>query len=493
MSARETKDTGRLTRTLAPRTRRIVYGEQGPDDIRRELRPISTVDLAHIVMLVESGLLPGEAGARLITAVRQLRDSGFRELAGLDAPRGAYLMYEGHLSEQLGADVGGKLHTARSRNDIKATVTAMRLRDELGGLYEQLARQQGVLLSRARAHADVVMPVYTHFQPAMPVSYGYYLAGIAAALDRDLAALAHTIDELGRCPLGAGAVAGTDLPINPERTALLLGFTAPPLHATDAVAARDTVLRALAVAASAAVTLSRLATDLQLWSTQEFGFVDFPERLVGGSSAMPQKRNAFLLEHVKAKAALAVGAWTAAASAMKSTPFTNSIEVGTEAVSVAWPALAAVRDAVLLGQVLVSGARPVAERMEARAKEGFVTATVVANRMVAQGVPFRTAHHVVGAAVRRAVESGAGELTDVDWPDGPGAPLPGLHEMVADLDRGGGPGECAKAVDTLRGRLGEHTRWAAAHRARLREASHRLDAETRAVVARYAPQTGDGR
>ncbi|UFR04804.1 argininosuccinate lyase [Streptomyces sp. Go40/10] len=484
MSVRDpgAQDTGRLTRTLAPRTRRIVYGEQGPDDIRRELEPITTVDLAHIVMLVRSGLLPGTAGAHLVTAVRELRDSGFRALDGLDAPRGAYLMYEGHLSDALGADVGGKLHTARSRNDLKATVTAMRLRDELTGLYRELMRQQGVLLARARAHADVVMPLYTHFQPAMPVSYGYYLAGIAAALDRDLAALAHTVDELDRCPLGAGAVAGTDLPINPEHTAALLGFTAPPLHATDAVAARDTLLRALAVVASAALTLSRLATDLQLWSTQEFGFLHFPERLVGGSSAMPQKRNAFLLEHVKAKAAIAVGAWTAAASAMKSTPFTNSIEVGTEAVSVAWPALAAVRDQILLGQVLVSGARPVAERMADRAREGFVTATVVANRMVAQGVPFRTAHHVVGAAVRRAVESGETELTGLD-----GTGLPELHEVVADLDRGGGPGECAKVVDALRGRLAGHARWAAAHRDRLREAARRLDDEAAAVVARYAP------
>ncbi|MFD5653611.1 argininosuccinate lyase [Streptomyces sp. NPDC127039] len=485
MSARG-EDTGRLTGTLAPRTRRIVYGEQSPGEIRRELEPITTVDLAHVVMLAESGLLPGAAAARLIDAVRRLRAGRFRELEGLDAPRGAYLMYEGHLSAELGSDVGGRLHTARSRNDIKATVTAMRLRDELTGLHGELMRQQGVLLARTRAYADVVMPVYTHFQPAMPVTYGYYLAGIAAALDRDLAALRHTVGELDRCPLGAGAVAGTDLRIDPQRTAVLLGFSAPPLHATDAVGARDTLLRGLAVTASAAVTLSRLATDLQLWSTQEFGFVDFPERLVGGSSAMPQKRNAFLLEHVKAKAALAIGAWTAAASAMKSTPFTNSIEVGTEAVSVAWPALAAVRDALLLGQVLVSGARPAAERMEARAKEGFVTATVVANRMVAQGVPFRTAHHTVGAAVRRAVESGATELA-APTPQGPQAPPAALHEVVAQLNRGGGPGECGKALDTLRGRLGEEADWAAAHRARQRQARRRLDADAQAIVARYAP------
>ncbi|GAX51769.1 argininosuccinate lyase [Streptomyces olivochromogenes] len=474
----DVRDTGRLTRTLAPRTRRVVYGDQGPEAVRRELERTTTVDLAHIVMLTETGLLPGPVAAALLDRVRRLRADGFRELYGLDAPRGTYLMYEGHLTRELGADVGGKLHTARSRNDIKATVTAMRLRDELLDLTSQLLRQQGILLARARAHADVVMPVYTHFQPAMPVTYGYYLAGVAAALDRDLAALLHSLDELDRCPLGAGAVAGTDLPINPERTAQLLGFTRPPLHALDAVAARDSVLRAVACAASAAVTLSRLATDLQLWSTQEFGFVVFPERLVGGSSAMPQKRNAFLLEHVKAKAAVAVGAWTAAAAAMKSTPFTNSIEVGTEAVDAAWPAFDALRDAVLLGQVLVSGARPVAARMEQRAREGFVTATVIANRMVAQGVPFRTAHHVVGAAVRAAVEAGEPEL-DVAGT----SPAPG--DVVGDLDRGGGPGECGKAVGELRSRLTEHADQLAAHRRRLLEAGELLAAETATVLARH--------
>jgi argininosuccinate lyase len=487
MSAPAPEGTGRLTRTLPPRTRRVVYGRQGPEEIRRELEPISTVDLAHVVMLLECGLLDGAAAARLVVAVRGLRASGFAELEGLDAPRGAYLMYEGHLSRELGADVGGKLHTARSRNDLKATVTAMQLRDELGELHHQLMRQIGVLLARARAHADVVMPVYTHFQPAMPVSYGYYLAGVAAALDRDLEALRHAVGALDRCPLGAGAVAGTDLPINPERTARLLGFGAPSLHATDAVAARDTVLHALSAAASAAVTLSRLATDLQLWSTQEFGFLHFPERLVGGSSAMPQKRNAFLLEHVKAKAGVAIGAWTAAASAMKSTPFTNSIEVGTEAVNVAWPALAAVRDAVLLGQVLVSGARPVAGRMAARAEEGFVTATVIANRMVAQGVPFRAAHHAVGAAVREAVESGRTELTPLGGPEGLPARSPRPSETLADLNRGGGPGECGKVVDTLRGRLDDQARWAAAHRRGQAEARRRLEAETQAIVARHLP------
>ncbi|MFJ9458806.1 argininosuccinate lyase [Kitasatospora sp. NPDC101447] len=484
--------TGRLTRTLGARTRRVVYGESGPADIRRELGATSTVDLAHVVMLTESGLLPRDAAAALLRRITALRADGFRELYDLPAPRGLYLMYEGHLVAELGSEVGGKLHTGRSRNDIKATITALRLRAELTALLGELLRLQAVLLARARAHRGVVMPVYTHFQPAMPVSYGYYLAGIATALDRDVESLQQVLDQLDRCPLGAGAVAGTDLPIDPARTAELLGFADGPLHATDAVAARDTMLRAVAAAASAALTLSRLATDLQLWSTQEFGFVEFPERLVGGSSAMPQKRNAFLLEHVKAKAGLAVGAWTAAASAMKSTPFTNSIEVGTEAVAAGWPALAAVLDSVLLGQALVSGARPVPPRMAERAREGFVTATVIANRLVARGVPFRTAHHVVGEAVREAVEAGATELAAIRLPDGTGADsaeLPTLREVVDDHDRGGGPGECDRTVRVLRERLAGHCDRLAAQRARTAQGELRLAEAVAALTGPPVPAT----
>jgi argininosuccinate lyase len=486
--------TGRLTGTLGPRTRRVVYGEPDPAEMRRELEFISTVDLAHVVMLSETRLLPGPAAAALLSRIRMLRADGFRALYGKDAPRGLYLMYEGHLMAELGADIGGRLHTGRSRNDIKATITSMRLRTELTGLLGEMMRLQAVLLSRSRAHRDVVMAVYTHFQPAMPIVYGYYLAGVATALDRDIAALRHAIDELSRrCPLGAGAVAGTDLPIEPARTAALLGFAGPPLHAIDAVASRDTMLRAIATVASVGLVLSRLAADLQLWSTQEFGFIEFPEWLVGGSSAMPQKRNAFLLEHVKAKAAAAIGAWTAMASAMKSAPFTNSIEVGTEATATAWPAFAAVRDSVLLAQVLIIGARPNAARMEQRAREGFVTATMTANRLVAQGVPFRVAHHAVGSAVRKAAESGETELTKItlpcSYPVDLGAGLPSLREVVSAHDRGGGPGDCDKVVGVLRQSLAAQGEWLAALRARVRAAGTELGAAVDAVIADHG--TGD--
>jgi len=166
------------------------------------------------------------------------------------------------------------------------------------------------------------------------------------------------------------------------RTAALLGFERPEPHALDAVAGRDIVLRLLAASAVFGVTASRLAADLLLWTTAEFAFLALPDELVGSSSAMPQKRNAFLLEHVQGRAGAALGALAASAAAMAGTPFTNSIEVGTEAVAAIWPGMRAVEQSVLLCQALVTGARPNPVRMAERAEQGFTTATAIADRLV---------------------------------------------------------------------------------------------------------------
>jgi argininosuccinate lyase len=442
--------TGRLVGEVGVRTRRVVYGDLSRGELEDELLLMTQVDRAHLVMLAEQKLVGSDAVAQLLHCIEDLAAAEWAPLLDRPAPRGLYLMYEGYLIDQLGADVGGVLHSGRSRNDLKATITSLRLRQWLLDFAEQVVRLEAVLLSRARAYRAVVMPVYTHFQAAMPITYGYYLLGVALALGRDVDSLrAAAAGGLATCPLGASAVAGTDLPIDPARTAALLGFARPADHALDAVASRDTALRLLAAAAGAAITLSRLAADLQLWSTVEFGFVRFPDRLVGGSSAMPQKRNAFLLEHVRAKPGHAIGAWASAAAMSSATPFTNSIEVGTEAMTAVWPGLRAVEQSVLLSQTLVSGARPVPMRMAQRAEDGFTTATSLANRLVRDGVPFRTAHHQVGEAVRRAVEAGS---TDLD-----GAMAP--SDVVGELRYGGGPGAFDEPFERAIATWQAHRRW----------------------------------
>ncbi|MFC3965635.1 lyase family protein [Nocardia jiangsuensis] len=482
-------DTGRIREPLGPRTRHQIYGAPSQYEIATELDRTSRIDLAHVVMLTECGLVGAADAHALLAAILRLRDGEFAALRSAPIPRGLYMAYEQCLGTMLGEDVSGRLHTGRSRNDMKATVTLTRLHEWLLTFTEESTRLVAVLLSRAGRNADVVMPVYTHFQAAMPVTYGYYLIGVASALTRQLEALRDTARDLRRCPMGAGAVAGTDLPIDPSRIASLLGFESPPLHAIDAIASRDTGTRMLAVAVEVAVLLSRLGTDLQLWSTEEFGFLSFPDRLVGASSAMPQKRNAFLLEHLKAGAGSASAAWAGAMASIKSTPFTNSIEVGTEAVELIWPGLATATDMVLLAQVLVSGARPRPERMLTRAEEGFVTATAVTNELVRRDVPFRKAHHAVGAAVREALERGARELA-ASSPAlrrfGLPPESPGPRAAMARAEFGGGPARWRAAYDDVHARVAELRRWRTTEAARVRRASAELDAAVGELLARRA-------
>ena len=478
--------TGRLVDEVGLRTRRVIYGDLTPADIEAELPYLVRVDRAHLVMLAECGLVPADAAVALLRCIDELAVDSFRPLLGRPVPRGLYLMYEGYLIERLGPDIGGVLQSGRSRNDLKATITALRARDRTLEFAEQGVRLEAALLSRARAYRSVVMPIYTHFQAAMPITYGYYLLGVALAVGRDLDALRTAAAGLQVCPLGAGAAAGTDLPIDPARTAALLGFAAPTRHALDAVASRDVLLRVLSAAAGLAVTLSRLATDLQLWSTSEFGFIRFPDRLVGGSSAMPQKRNAFITEHVKAKPGLALGSWTAAAAAMAATPFTNSIEVGTEAVASVWPGLRAAEESVLLCQALVSGARPVPDRMAGTAEAGFTVATSLANRLVRHGVPFRTAHRLVGEAVRKAIAAGSTDLAKFGppgWLDQLDDPALDPADLVQTHVYGGGPGAFEQPCRQAGAAWVEHRAWHQGWRRALTDADAALAAAVHAVLA----------
>lgn len=431
-------DTGRISRPLCPTARRIVFGEPAPPP--PELALISEVDRAHLVMLVEEGLADRAAAARLLTEIESLRARRFAALDGVEARRGRYLLYEDWLATRLGERTAGILRTGRSRNDLNATVLRLRLRRPVERLLRETLRLQAVLLAGARRHAATVMAAYTHYQPAVPTTFGHHLGGVARALERDLDALAAAATGLESSPLGAGVGHGTALPIAPARTAALLGFERPAAHALDAVASRDVVLRLLAAAAVLGVTASRLATDLLLWTTGEFGFLELPDELVGSSSAMPQKRNPFLLEHVQGRSARAAGAFVAAATAMHATPFGNSVAVGTEGCAGAVEALEATSDSVTLLRLVVAGAEPRPVAMLARASAGDTTSTAWAERLMAEaGLSYREAHHRVGRLLADgdAHQSGRGGLDPV---------------AVARAARfGGGPGAPA-ALDDLRDR-----------------------------------------
>jgi argininosuccinate lyase len=441
-------DTGRLRRPLTPTARRIVFGEADPGP--PELALISQVDRAHLVMLAERRLVDRAGASALLVEIEWLRAAHFAPLDGAEARRGRYLLYEDWLAGRLGDRTAGILRTGRSRNDLNATVLRLRLRPPVERLLTEVLRLQAVLLAGARRHAATVMPGYTHYQPAVPTTYGYHLAGVARAVDRDLEGLAAAATGLDTSPLGAGTGHGSALSIDPTRTAALLGFDGPAPHALDAVAARDVVLRLLAAASVFGVTASRLAADLLLWSTEEFGFLELPDELVGSSSAMPQKRNPFLLEHVKGRSARATGAFVAATTAMHAAPFANSVAVGTEGCAGAVEALDGAADSAALLRLVVAGARPKPERMLARATAGHTTATAWAERLVAEeGISFREAHCAVGRRLTEAdsggPEAAVAALSDGEAPDPAG--------VAAAARFGGGPGGPPGIEDLRRRRV----------------------------------------
>jgi argininosuccinate lyase len=449
--------TGRISTGLHPTITEIVFGAGVDAAIDAELAHITRVDRAHLVMLAERGLVEEDTTRTLLRAIDRLQASGFEPLRGKQAPRGLFLLYENELADAG----GGVLQTGRSRNDLNATVLLLRLREEWLAVVRAALAFQAALVDRAAAFADVVMPAYTHYQPAVPITYGHWLAGVAFAIGRDVAALVDV--DLGRCPLGAGAVGGTALPIDTARTAELLGFEHPVVHSVDAVASRDVVLRLLAAATICGTNVSRACADLLPWLGGEYGFLSLPDDLVGSSSLMPQKRNPFALEQAQGRTSAALGAFTAAATAMHGTPFTNSIAVGTEAVSHVWHGVRSITDALRLVTLIVEGATPDADRMLQRAVEGYTTATALADRMVIdEGMAFRDAHHAVGTRVNEL--EAQGRTLDVD------------PASVAQASRyGGGPASLEQGLELLRAEHAAHAEAVAQQEKQWRAAEADLD------------------
>lgn len=410
--------TGRITKSLTPIARRILFERDLVSQIDEELPYICQIDFAHILMLRKNGIVDDEPAKRLLKTIRNLERTEFSEMRSRSPIRGLFLMYESYLIDKEGPTVGGLLQTGRSRNDLGAAALRMRLRKPYLRLMSSLFRLQAALLRRARMFAETVMPAYTHSQAAEPITYGHYLTAVATALNRDVNGLFHAVEELDTSPLGAGAIAGTSVPIDTAMTARLLGFVRLSSNSVDAVASRDFVLRLLAAMAICGATLSRIAADLLQWLTAEFRFLSLPDDLVGSSSAMPQKRNPFLLEHVQGRTASALGAFSGALAASRNVPFTNSISVGTESVRPVWNALQDITDAATLLRLTVTHAEPCPEQMLRRAKEGFTNATAIATNLVMKnGMDFRSAHHAVGAAITEAITKGLVSLRELSEND----------------------------------------------------------------------------
>ena len=403
----ESKVSRRLAQATAAEVCEHVYAPRLARDFPAVFEHLTDVNQAHLLMLLRAQLMSPSDAQALAAALLRIEAEGVGAVPLEPAIEDAYFNYEAHLMRVAGDHVGGCLHVARSRNDILATMDVMRARQAVLRLLEAGAQACTSALDHATAHAEVVMPGYTHLQPAQPITYGYYLLGVAEVISRDLDRIAASLPALQRCPLGAGALAGTSFPILQDDAARLLGFRSRVPHALDAVASRDYALELMSAFAIAASGASRVAQDYFVWCTHEFGLVDFPDSVAGTSSIMPQKKNPVVLEALKGKSGHLIGLLMAALATVKGVNFSHTGDGNRESMRSFFEATDECLRVYKLLELVVRTAIPQAERMLALARADFCTATDLADALVRErNLSFREAHHVVGAVVRTAMDAG---------------------------------------------------------------------------------------
>jgi argininosuccinate lyase len=308
---------------------------------------------------------------------------------------------ESVLTQQIGP-AGGRLHTARSRNDQVATDMRLWTRQACGDTMARIDAFVGVLCARARAHIDLLMPGYTHLQRAQPVRLSHHLLAWAEMLERDRGRLQDAARRMNECPLGSGALATTTFAIDRAHTAAALGFDRPAQNSLDATADRDFLVETLAALANCAVHLSRIAEELVLWSTQEFGFMQMSDAFTTGSSMMPQKKNPDMAELVRGKTGRVVGDLVTMLVLLKGLPLAYNRDLQEDKPPV-FDAFDTVDACLEILAAALEGARFHGDAMRAALAEGYLDATEVADYLAAKGVPFREAHHVAGRLVAQAL------------------------------------------------------------------------------------------
>jgi argininosuccinate lyase len=363
---------------------------------------------AHCAMLVAQGIVSADDGAAIqdgLDAIEaEIEGGDFTFDAGLED---IHMNVEARLTALIG-EAAGRLHTGRSRNDQIATDIRLWLRDEIDRLDEQLTALQAALIDQAERHADSVMPGFTHLQAAQPVTFGHHMMAYVEMFGRDRGRLKDCRKRLNECPLGAAALAGTSFPIDRAMTAQALGFDRPTANSMDSVADRDFIVEFLGAASLGAVHLSRLAEEMVIWGSAQFGFVAMPDGFSTGSSIMPQKRNPDAAELVRGKTGRIIGAQIALLVMLKGLAMTFAKDMQEDKE----PLFDAVDNYSLCLRAMtgmVAGMTADAPAMRAATDAGFITATDLADWLVRIiGLPFRQAHHVVGRIVRLAEQAGMG-------------------------------------------------------------------------------------
>jgi argininosuccinate lyase len=375
-------------------------------DVDRRLWPQDIAQSrAHAGMLAAQGIITAADRDALLAGLDavavELREGRFPFDPG---DEDIHMAIERRLTEIAGP-VGGRLHTARSRNDQVVTDLAMYTRERAAQARAAIGGVMGVLLARAQEHVDWPLPGYTHLQRAQPVYLGHHLLAYFWMLARDRSRFAFAEREAGRLPLGAGALAGVNFDTDRRMLARELGFEEVVANSIDAVSGRDFILDYLGAAATCSTHLSRLGAELVLWSSAEFGFCELPDSWSSGSSIMPQKKNPDAAELLRAKAPRVVGHLAAFHGVMHALPLTYNKDLQEDKEHL-FDAVDTLELTLAAAAGMIAGVRFDRERMRAAAADELIAATDIADLLVRLGVPFREAHGIVAGLVRTALDAG---------------------------------------------------------------------------------------
>ncbi|QPD05943.1 MAG: Argininosuccinate lyase [Candidatus Nitrospira kreftii] len=373
------------------------------DDIAGSIAHCKTLQKARVLTSSETRTI-----VRGLESVKRELDRGRFKFLSQDED--IHMAIERRLTETIGP-LGGKLHTGRSRNDQVALDIRLYLRRQLDQLHEQLVGLQRVLVMKADANKEIIMPGYTHLQRAQPVLFAHHLLAYVEMFERDKGRVRDTKGRLNVMPLGSGALAGTNYPVNRRYTAELLGFPTITANSMDAVSDRDFMIESASALSIVMMHLSRLSEELILWASQEFQFVDLPDAFCTGSSMMPQKKNPDIPELVRGKTGRVYGHLVSLLTTLKALPLSYNRDLQEDKPAL-FDALDTVQSSVRVMTELMRRIEVNREILQRTLQGGGLLATELADYLVLRGVPFREAHGITGRIVRAALDHGR-EITDL--------------------------------------------------------------------------------
>jgi argininosuccinate lyase len=367
---------------------------------KKLLKAVITINKAHVTMLTNQNIIDKETGIKLLQALTEINP----KLKSDPTTEDIHLAVEEEINKKVGIDIGGNLHIAKSRNDQVATAIRMTLRTDLLTLIETLLTLQNSLLGLAAKHIETLVPSYTHLHPAQPVTFAHILLSYVDGLQRDLNRLIETYSRINQSPMGAGAIATTSFPIDRDQTAELLGFYGLLENSIDAVGSRDFILETLSDLTISAVNVSRIAQDLIIWSSPDFGIVELPESFAFTSSIMPQKKNPDVLEVLRARMNNVSGNLFASTGTMMALPSGYNLDFQ-EITPKLWDSIQTVAASAHMLSELVQNLEIKRNVFEKHMLK-FATTTELANVLVKNyDVPFRTSHKIVGSVVKELLDN----------------------------------------------------------------------------------------